>query len=376
MMKKTATLLGLALSAGVAITAQAEQGLWTINPMIGQQSFDDDRGLDDDMTLMLGLEYRFGDNWATEARYLDTGAEAEASGADVDISQYYVDGIYYFQPATEQLQPYAVAGLGYAEYDVGAWDSEEVQANIGAGVRYAFNEAWSLRADARAIHGFDDQTWDSLVSIGLSFSFGGTSAPAKAASPAPAPVAVKAVDGDDDKDGVLNSVDQCPNTAAGVAVNTKGCDLDSDGDGVVDAADQCPETPAGREVDAKGCKKLLVRDVEVSLNVNFASNSLVPREGSQAEIVKVVEFLKAYPELPVEIGGHTDNTGSAAYNQRLSQKRADAVADLLVNKYGIDASRVSAKGYGEDSPIATNDTEEGRLANRRVVATLKAQVKE
>ena len=88
------------------------------------------------------------------------------------------------------------------------------------------------------------------------------------------------------------------------------------------------------------------------------------------EIEKFAKFLKENPNIKVEIQGHTDNTGSEEYNLKLSQRRAEAVRKVLIEKYGISPDRVIAKGYGESMPIAPNDTEEGRAKNRRVVAKI------
>ena len=362
-MQNKTQLLACLLAAGMATSVSASEGRWYINPAVGIQDFDTERRLDDETTLSIGGEYRYNDNWATELRLLDSSPDGRDSKLnDTDVSQYYLDALYYLKPMTAKWQPFAVLGLGHAEFDNKFSDSKETQANAGFGVRYGLNDNWSLRGDLRGIYGVDDGTWDSLVNLGISYAFGSSkSAP---------------VDGDSDNDGVPDSRDSCPNTPAGAAVDSNGCALDSDGDGVPDYKDQCPETPKGRKVDDKGCKLALMKDISMELSVNFASNSDVVVGGSIDDVDQVVEFLKTYPDVPVEIGGYTDNTGAAAYNKALSQRRADAVRDILINKYGIAADRLTATGFGEDSPVASNDTAEGRAANRRVVATVKHQVEE
>lgn len=138
------------------------------------------------------------------------------------------------------------------------------------------------------------------------------------------------------------------------AVPTDG---DSDGDGVSDSADECPGTPLGARVDERGCWVLE--------SVRFASNSDEVVAGSIAEIVGITTVLAQNPELRVEIAGHTDSSGNAAYNQDLSERRARRVKKALVDR-GIDASRLEAKGYGEENPIVDNSTPEGRADNRRI----------
>jgi len=161
---------------------------------------------------------------------------------------------------------------------------------------------------------------------------------------------------DSDKDGVYDYLDECPDTPMGVKVDEKGCPLDSDGDGVFDYLDQCPGTPKGAGVDERGCWSLG--------NVLFDFEKADIKPGSHGYLDEVAEILEKNPSLKVEIQGHTDNVGSAAYNEKLSIKRAKAVMDYLKSK-GISADRLPATGYGFSRPVASNDTDEGRAKNRR-----------
>jgi OOP family OmpA-OmpF porin len=175
---------------------------------------------------------------------------------------------------------------------------------------------------------------------------------------------------DSDGDGVPDGIDKCPGTPHGTKVNPEGCPNDSDGDGVTDDRDRCPDTPRGTRVDANGCpepqavfepgKKTLVLE-----GVTFATNSSQLTGESNAVLDRVAAALKANPDVRVEVGGHTDNTGTNAINRRLSKDRAKAVADYLVRK-GIAASRLESEGYGSKEPIADNGTADGRAKNRRV----------
>lgn len=167
---------------------------------------------------------------------------------------------------------------------------------------------------------------------------------------------------DGDGDGVVDALDRCPTTPAGRAVNADGCELDGDGDGIVDAVDACPDTPAGERVDEKGCTlaKIVALD-----GVNFDNDEDVLRPDSLAILEGVAATLKRYPEIKVEVAGHTDSRGTSAHNLDLSNRRATAVVNYLV-EHGVSADRLSAKGYGETQPIANNYLEEGRVKNRRV----------
>jgi outer membrane protein OmpA-like peptidoglycan-associated protein len=218
---------------------------------------------------------------------------------------------------------------------------------------------------------------------------------------------------DDDADGVFNGIDQCPNTPEGVAVDETGCPLDSDGDGVVNALDRCPDTPPNTEVDASGCE--VVRDSDgdgvpdaadrcpntapdqpvdaagcpvlfvieqgqfvtgqgergplVLQGVNFEISRSRLTEDSYAILDLVAASLLEYPDVRVEIGGHTDATGTDAINNPLSLARARAVMAYLARK-GIPPERLEARGYGSTQPVATNTTAEGRRMNRRVELTV------
>ena len=191
-------------------------------------------------------------------------------------------------------------------------------------------------------------------------------------TPRGATVDAKGCPKDSDGDGVLDGIDKCPDTPKGVKVDAKGCrvDVDSDGDGVVDRLDKCPNTPKGVKVDATGCPlaKKLFQEEKASLvleGVNFETNSAVLTAGSTAVLNKVVASLKAWPNVRVEVAGHTDSVGRAAYNKTLSEKRAESVRAFLAAA-GIGGSRLEANGYGEEMPIADNSTKAGKAANRRV----------
>ena len=112
------------------------------------------------------------------------------------------------------------------------------------------------------------------------------------------------------------------------------------------------------------------------LLVNFDFDSAVVKEQYFNDLGELAAFLKRFEDLQVDVEGHTDSVGPDDYNQQLSQRRAQAVVDMLVNQYGIAASRLEAKGYGETRPVASNDTAEGRAENRRVMATLEVEYEE
>jgi OOP family OmpA-OmpF porin len=168
---------------------------------------------------------------------------------------------------------------------------------------------------------------------------------------------------------VCDGLDKCPNTPLGCIVDKDGCPIDSDNDGVCDGLDKCPNTPAGAIVDKDGC---MHEKITINLDVEFDFDKYVVKDKYNGEIKKVADFMKEFPKTTAAIEGHTDNVGTAAYNEKLSKKRANSVRQYLINNFGIKASRLTATGYGFTKPIASNDTDEGRQRNRRVQAVLEA----
>jgi OOP family OmpA-OmpF porin len=165
---------------------------------------------------------------------------------------------------------------------------------------------------------------------------------------------------DTDMDGVPDYLDKCPDTERGKSVNAEGCHLDSDGDGVTDEMDRCPDTPKGAEVDSNGCMEKLVLN-----NVEFETASARLTEAAMGELAVVAEALRIRTNIKqLTVVGHTDSQGSAAYNQKLSESRAQAVADYL-SANGVKTA-ITASGKGESDPVADNASEEGRARNRRV----------
>jgi len=179
---------------------------------------------------------------------------------------------------------------------------------------------------------------------------------------------------DSDGDGIPDDADNCPNTP-GVASNN-GCPPpppppppapDTDGDGIPDSRDRCPSV-AGLASNA-GCpavaEETTTRLNAIAKQIQFETNSNALKASSKTILDEVVSIMAQYPSYRLTISGHTDSVGDAGYNQTLSQRRAAAVQAYLASK-GVSTSRMSSTGFGETSPIATNDTATGRAQNRRV----------
>ena len=194
-------------------------------------------------------------------------------------------------------------------------------------------------------------------------------------TPKGAKVDVRGCPVDSDGDGVADGIDQCPNTPTGATVDANGCPVDSDGDGVPDGIDKCASTPSGVKVDADGCPiQVTERETEfldtglIRLEgVNFETGKAEILPDSYEKLDQIGALLAKWPEIKVEIGGHSDSRGSSARNQTLSEARAGSVKDYLLQKFsGIDPQNLTAKGYGESKPLVPNTSADNMARNRRV----------
>ena len=184
-------------------------------------------------------------------------------------------------------------------------------------------------------------------------------------SPAGALLDAKGCAFDTDGDGVVDGIDMCAGTPEGVAVDRVGCALDSDKDGVADYQDMSPSTLIGTIVDKTGCP-IPGQNILSLSGVNFAFDKATLTDDAKGVLMAGVTAVRALDSvIEVRVEGHTDSRGSAEYNAKLSQQRAEAVVAYLVEQ-GVDANRLIPLGMGELHPVANNDTEAGRAANRRV----------
>lgn len=346
----------LMIAAGAAAVQAEDTHQWEVTGLVGKNAFDNDRNLDDATTGSLGMGYVLDKDWTLEGFYQGFSTETDRGNVDVDGRQVRLDALYHFAELGDNgaWRPFILAGIGDQEFDPkGASSDNETFANLGLGIKRKLSDAWLVRADARTLYSFDEAETDYGVNVGVSYLFGGTKA-----------VAEK----DSDGDGVFDNSDQCPNTPAGAAVNSVGCPLDSDGDGVFDYEDKCLNSPAGAKVNAEGCVLERAADISFDLSLRFANNSDKIESYDKAELAKVSAYLAAHSDAKIIAEGHTDSNGAASYNLQLSERRAAAMAALLVAQEGVESDRISSVGYGETRPIADNNTAEGRAANRRVVA--------
>jgi OmpA-OmpF porin, OOP family len=181
---------------------------------------------------------------------------------------------------------------------------------------------------------------------------------------------------DSDRDGIIDAEDACPGVAGAVSKDPQdnGCpiDPDRDHDGILNEDDACPKEAGPKDPDPKknGCPKAILRGAEIRIldQVRFEANSARIAKGKDSTevLAAVAKVMIDHPEIKkLEVQGHTDNHGDSKANKKLSEQRAQAVVKWLVSQ-GLDASRFTAVGYGDERPIDSNTTEDGRKVNRRV----------
>lgn len=432
MKKKTALLIAGSLMAVSSVASAANKPeTFYLSPMVGGYTFEGKQHLKTNPVYGLRLGYNFTKNIGLEGGMDYSYTESTRIEKNVALFKYGADLIYNFMPE-KSLVPFLA--LGYNGYNFsGPSNLVEKSArgafDYGAGLKYFLNDNFAIRGDVRHIIAsveskFHERNVHNLeYTLGAYIPFGGATPAAKpVAPPPPAPVAapepapLKAVappapappadsdrDGviddrdrcpntpsgvtvdangcpiDSDNDGVADYLDKCPGTPAGVKVDTTGCPVDSDKDGVVDYLDKCPDTPAGEKVAADGCPPPKTAAAEKFCNkpavveVHFATGKADIKKEYVDDLKALADFLKEFPKAKGEISGHTDNVGAKAMNQKLSQQRAESVKKYIVGTYGIDASRITAKGYGFDKPIASNKTKEGKAKNRRIEANFSCE---
>ena len=339
-MKKT--VLSLATAAVLAFTqgaqAGSDPGSTYIAPSFQGVWVDDDRKVSDGIGAGLALGYVASPKWNFELGGHASGHDINGTDNSYDIKGIDLNALRVFK-REDRVNPYLIGGVGRLENDGPGSSDAGIFYKLGAGVMADITKNTSkgtnlaMRGEIHTRRSEDFN--DYVASLGLVYSWGGSIAAPVAAVAAIAPAVVKPVDGDDDRDGVPNSRDKCPNTPLGAKVDSDGCEC---GDvvlrGVTFVTDSSEITPQGQ----------LVLDSLVA--------GLARRAGTK-----------------LEIRGHTDSVGSDSYNLALSQRRAESVKAYLVGK-GLNAADLSTIGLGEMQHIATNDTAEGREQNRRV--TLQA----
>ena len=344
-MKKIALFLLVCAFTVMSAAAYEMKGSYYFGPYVGYKIFDDKSDFENDVEAGIKLGYFITEHWAAELSGGFVDAEYDSTNKSEDIFTPGLHALYHFRPSMDRgLLPFLQAGI-----EARVADDTDTGLALGGGLKYLFTKNFAGDVSYKNIY-YGEGKHDQLVALSVAYFFGVKEKIAD--KPVPAPVAAVK----EEPAPAPAAVEEKKEEAVAVIAP-----VDTDGDGVYDDQDLCPGTPAEFSVNEKGCFK------SMKLLVNFANNSDVIDAASMNKVQEFADFMKATPVLKVEIQGHTDSKGSEAYNQKLSEKRAKAVGAELI-KLGIEADRVQTKGYGESNPVASNDTVEGRAANRRIEA--------
>jgi OOP family OmpA-OmpF porin len=322
-MRNLVTTIILAAVAGIA-NAETNTGVYIPFGVMAYDYDESARVLDANVMPTVGIGYRFDQHLATElmAAQGDTDVDMQGGG-EADVRHYRLDALYFLDEVNEGLTPYVVGGVSHGEFDydlAGTYD--DTQLNVGAGLMYQLDYNWALRGDVRAINSLDNDNTEAAVNLLVQYNFG-SPAPVVAAAPVAPPA-------DNDKDGVVNTKDLCPNT------------------------------PPNKTVDENGC------DCNYTLHLGFEFDSAELHAADFAILDQIQSVLKNLGYVHANVTGHTDDQGEEAYNQELSQRRAAAVVDYFTSK-GLNKEMFTPMGRGESEPVADNSTDAGRAENRRVM---------
>ncbi|MCF6300016.1 MAG: OmpA family protein [Proteobacteria bacterium] len=367
-------ILGLSLTcmAQVAL-AEDYDDRWMITPSLNFTAVDGGKNMESDFGLGIAIGKFLNEKWSLDLEYDRANFTLNNQAGDVSQTGLGLMGRYHFNEGSS-LKPFVAMGFGYIGHDgdgqASNIDSSDFMINLGVGIRKSINDRLGLisevkyRLDNDDFNGSQNSYDDYMFSMGLNIALG-ASEPVEKTADLVTPSLI-----DSDGDGVSDANDNCPNSAAGAVVDQYGCekiDGDDDNDGVKNSGDKCPNSRAGAIVDKDGCDVQIVIELQ---GVHFDFDKSTLKTESVAILDAAVRTLGEHGIILVEVAGHTDSRASDSYNQKLSESRARVVFDYLV-AHGISADRMTWKGYGESSPIATNDTDEGRAKNRRTELIIK-----
>lgn len=237
---------------------------------------------------------------------------------------------------------YVVAGADFLDVE-----KSNLSADLGLGYRHYLSENTALYFEGKSHYQFDNDYVDFSSKIGFVYYFGTKPAPIKR---------------------------QKKNTVQRIEP-AKIVEKDTDLDGILDSQDNCANTPATDKVDGYGCTRFTDQQETMHLVVNFENNKSDVADTYFNEIEKVATFMSTYPHAQLAINGHTSSVGDAQYNQQLSEKRAQAIVDVLVEKFSISRDRLTAIGHGENQLLNKANSASAHAQNRRIEATIEGSKK-
>ncbi len=360
-MKKFASLVVVLLVMLLVSTgnAQVRSGSFTVAPTLGMYVFEGNEDMDRAMPLVgMRLGYNFNKYLGVEGyvHYAQTQNNNWAPKKNVDFTGYGAEVIFNLLP-NQALVPFLAAGVGGVHYSYGVFEDDsdygtdtykkdKLAFDYGYGLKWFLSDWFALRLDIRHVLPIEKLHNNMLVSLGLNFAFGG----AKKAVATPVSAAEPVMEEAKPQAEAAPVVEEAkPAVAAAAPVVTE------------EVVRPQPRTQVREEVDEMG---------RATLEVLFDFDKATIKKNYTKDIDHMVGVMKEHSDVNLTIEGHTDNVGKAEYNKNLSQKRAEAVKNYMVEKGGIDAQRLNAVGYGQEKPVASNKTKAGRAKNRRVEAAV------
>lgn len=332
-MKNISCILTVLLFLFVVASTTAAEGIrpdsFTLSGIVGGYSFDGKQHLETAPVIGVRGGYNFTKYLGVEALFDYVPSDSTQAGlGSANVYRYGGDVLLHLLPDSK-LVPYLAAGYGGISID--RENQHTLTRGIfdyGPGIKYFLNDDLALRGDFRHLVFRDNETLSNYeYTIGITYQFGGK-------APAPTPVAAPAPP-------VVQPAPEAP------------------------PEPEAPLEPVPAAQPTPGHYKYCV-----TLHIEFDIDKADIRPEYHDEVAKVGDFMKKYPTTTAVIEGHTDNVGTNEHNMKLSERRAESVVNYLVEKFGIDPSRLSAKGYGFTRPIADNSTDEGRQKNRRIEAII------
>jgi OOP family OmpA-OmpF porin len=321
------------------VAAEIKPGATTLSPFVGGYVFEGNQNLENKPAYGLGVGYNFDEHWAAETvfNYIDT--DFKSDGRSVDTYLYHVDALYHFMPS-ERLVPYVAAGGGGMIINPGNANSDhDFAVNYGAGFKYFLNENLALRGDVRHVISFNETQSNLLYTAGLNFSFGGNRKVKQAAKQAEKKIVIKTPEPKKIVEEVMPPPPEPkPEKKTMVA----------------------PPEPKVEE------KVIILEDIHFKFDLSTLTKE------AQMTLKKNIQTLKENTKTHVRIAGYASASGTAEYNQKLSERRARAVTNYLINEGLVTPDRLTEIGYGETRPAmyeaAPKDLDsKSAMANMRVL---------
>ena len=346
-MKKFAPLLFVSvLLFPLSARCEIKAGSVEISPFAGYNFFDSGQNLNNHPLFGGRIGYNFTSSLGIEAAgefinssvadknksYSQEGEFTNRSDS-VKVTMYHLDLVYHFMPEAK-LNPFIVAGYGAAHYSPKINDQNMSLIDFGVGAKYWVVDNIALRVDVRDNLVLDNTIHNVQVALGVVFAFGGKTK----ASAVPVAQAV-----DSDGDGVPDSLDHCPGTPAGVAVDKDGCPPVMEKVVILVSEPKVEEKIIVAAVEPK-----IVVLVFEDIHFEFNQSSLTPE--AKVVLKKDIRILKENPNAKIRVAGYTSASGTEEYNQKLSERRAVAVREYLVTEGVIAQERLTTIGYGETHP--------------------------